>query len=101
MNRPLCGCGNLAEMQGRNKNGNRMYRKRCTTCRRKGQRVKGDHCQLCNFVPIDTIQLDIDHIDGDPSNNNPDNLQTLCANCHRLKTKLNNDWKKYEKVSSL
>jgi 5-methylcytosine-specific restriction endonuclease McrA len=31
-------------------------------------------------------QLDVDHIDGNHRNNNPENLQTLCANCHRLKT---------------
>lgn len=39
-------------------------------------------------------QLDIDHVDGDHTNNNPINLQTLCANCHRLKTFLNKDWVK-------
>ena len=32
-------------------------------------------------------QLDVDHIDGDRHNNNSENLQTLCANCHRVKTK--------------
>lgn len=98
MNRPLCGCGNYRESQGLSKAGNRIYRARCTTCRKKGRRAKADHCQLCNFIPVDSIQLDIDHIDGNPSNNNPENLQTLCANCHRLKTKLNNDWKKHEAV---
>lgn len=49
---------------------------------------------MCGFVPDDLIQLDVDHKDGDPSNNKLSNLQTLCANCHRLKTKKNMDWKK-------
>ena len=41
-----------------------------------------------------TDKREIDHIDNNPSNNDTLNLQTLCANCHRLKSKLNNDWKK-------
>jgi 5-methylcytosine-specific restriction endonuclease McrA len=28
----------------------------------------------------------VDHIDGNHSNNDPANLQTLCKNCHSLKT---------------
>ena len=46
---------------------------------------------MCNFVPVNPCQLDVDHIDGDNKNNNPDNLQTLCANCHRLKTYISGD----------
>lgn len=45
-------------------------------------------CSRCGFVPEDMIQLEVDHIDGNHKNNDPFNLQTLCANCHRLKTKL-------------
>ena len=52
---------------------------------------KKDHCQQCGFNPVHTSQLDVDHIDGDRWNNDPSNLQTLCANCHRLKTHLNDD----------
>lgn len=98
MPRKLCGCGNLACSKGKDKNGNRIYRSDCNTCHRRGKREKKDHCEQCNFIPVDPIQLDIDHIDGDRSNNSLDNLQTLCANCHRLKTKLNNDWKKHEEM---
>ena len=46
---------------------------------------------MCGFVPMHPCQLDIDHIDGCHSNNDHDNLQTLCANCHRLKTHMNGD----------
>jgi len=42
------------------------------------------------------MQLDIDHIDGDHTNEDPSNLQTLCANCHRYKTYLNKDFLKKE-----
>ena len=53
---------------------------------------KKTSCEFCGFLPVHTCQLDVDHIDGNHSNNEPSNLQTLCANCHRLKTFLNKDW---------
>lgn len=52
---------------------------------------KKETCQHCGFIPSHASQLDVDHIDGDRWNNDPDNLQTLCANCHRLKTHLSGD----------
>ena len=48
---------------------------------------KGPVCERCGFVPEHSCQLDVDHIDGDHDNDAPDNLQTLCANCHRLKSR--------------
>lgn len=48
-------------------------------------------CELCGFVPVHICQLDVDHIDGNKKNNSIENLQTLCANCHRLKTHYNKD----------
>jgi hypothetical protein len=51
-------------------------------------------CQSCGFKSEFLCQFDVDHIDGDHTNNCLTNLQTLCANCHRLKTHLNQDWKK-------
>jgi hypothetical protein len=52
---------------------------------------KKEVCELCGFIPVHICQLDVDHIDGNNSNNEESNLQTLCANCHRLKTHLNKD----------
>lgn len=46
---------------------------------------------MCGFVAVDPCQLDVDHIDGNSKNDDPSNWQTLCANCHRLKTKRNRE----------
>lgn len=53
---------------------------------------KKDHCESCGFIPVHSCQLDVDHKNGDHQDNTPDNLQTLCANCHRLKTHMNQDY---------
>ena len=48
----------------------------------------GEHCAICHASPTtqnsSTTQntLDIDHIDGNPSNNHPDNLRLLCRQCN-------------------
>ena len=52
---------------------------------------KKDQCGHCGFIPVHMSQLDVDHIDGNKNNNSPDNLQTLCSNCHRLKTHISGD----------
>jgi hypothetical protein len=99
MNRPLCKCGNVKESNGRRKNGSQLYRSSCVSCRKLAKGTKEDKCSRCGFVPEDMVQLDVDHIDGDRSNNDYLNLQTLCANCHRLKTKQNMNWKKARVLS--
>jgi hypothetical protein len=97
--RRLCGCGNLTMSKGKDPKGQVRYSSRCWTCSRVGRREKKSYCELCNFIALDPVQLDVDHIDNNPSNNDKSNLQTLCANCHRLKTKQNLDWNKnHEKV---
>jgi hypothetical protein len=52
----------------------------------------GDACAICHAIPTTrnptaqnpTTQntLDIDHIDGNPNNNHPDNLRLLCRRCN-------------------
>jgi len=64
----------------------RLFRKRPYRAELKNS------CEECGFIPVHLCQLDVDHIDGNHDNNDPSNLKTLCANCHRLKTLVNEDW---------
>jgi HNH endonuclease len=45
---------------------------------------KGEICSRCGFIPENKKQLDVHHKDHNHENNEVTNLQTLCANCHRL-----------------
>jgi predicted HNH restriction endonuclease len=48
------------------------------------RKYKSIFCVLCGFIPVDSCQLDVHHVDHNHHNNDPNNLQTVCANCHRL-----------------
>jgi len=63
--------------------------------RRRAKALKrlGTVCSDCGFDPVNKCQVDIHHIDGDNKNQDESNLQVLCANCHRLKTLINEDWR--------
>ena len=67
-------------------------RKRANKKARPYTEHKSTFCNHCGFVALHSCQLDVDHIDGNHNNNDVDNLQTLCANCHRLKTALQLNW---------
>jgi 5-methylcytosine-specific restriction endonuclease McrA len=45
---------------------------------------KGYKCESCNIDEWNNIPitLEIDHIDGNSSNNDPSNFRYLCPNCH-------------------
>lgn len=59
------------------------------------QAHKKDYCEKCGpEIKYHHCQLDVDHRDGNKANNDPSNYQTLCANCHRLKTFEEKDWAK-------
>ncbi len=74
--------------------GKGRWKAQCRTCIKKPWTLaKKAKCDACGFVAIHKCQLDVDHIDGNGENHSPDNLQTLCANCHRLKTFVNRDWR--------
>lgn len=99
ISRPICTkCNlNLVKKNGISKKSNTpLYKKYCSPCEGKIYNIKDntyrgykkDKCEKCGFIPIHPCQLDVDHIDGNHSNNNEENLQTLCANCHRLKTQI-------------
>jgi len=65
---------------------------------------KKEHCENCNsilgfectyVIPKGVHSkgiLTIEHWDGNPHNDLPDNLITLCGNCARYKTNLFEDW---------
>ena len=63
-------------------------------------RHRKDHCEnksgFLGFKCTTTIawdgMLEVDHKNGDPSDNRPVNLQTLCSCCHKYKTKINKDY---------
>lgn len=66
---------------------------------------KKEYCENCNgilgydctyVIPKDINSrgiLTLEHWDGNPKNNQPDNLLTLCGNCAQYKTNLYEDWK--------
>lgn len=96
MSRDICkteGCTNLATSVGKRTNGSTKYGNLCSSCKKKPwQSYKGVCCENCGFIPEHPCQLDVDHKDGNKNNNDPSNYQTLCANCHRLKTHLSKDY---------
>jgi hypothetical protein len=83
----LCGVNTVMKQ-------NKLYYKGiCVSCHRKPYTLfKKNYCECCGFIPVHMCQLDVDHIDGNKENNNPENFRTLCANCHRLKTRIEEDY---------
>ena len=45
---------------------------------------RGYKCEVCSISDWEgkPITLQVDHINGDPSNDHPDNLRLICPNCH-------------------
>lgn len=96
-----CGCGRQAISKGRNSKGQRIYGSICSTCREIARSYKLEYCQNCGTFPNSKRDLDVDHIDGNKHNNNPENLQTLCKPCHNQKTVKNGDWRHYKYVQAM
>ncbi len=71
------------------------YDSLCHGCRSQktrcdGNLIKKEVCSSCGSTEIH--RLEVDHIDGNPNNNDKDNLQVLCSDCHKAKTKRNRDF---------
>lgn len=99
MERPICKqCDKRPCQPYKKTSGEIGYISLCSTCKgikfkrgnqnskqRRYRKFKKEVCESCSFIPVHVCQLDVDHIDGNHDNNDPKNLITLCANCHRLK----------------
>jgi len=61
--------------------GNVQYR---NTLRKFIAEAIGYKCNVCGISDWNkkTLTLQVNHIDGDASNNKPDNLELICPNCH-------------------
>lgn len=48
--------------------------------------LRGWRCSDCSIEMWRDVEapLEVDHIDGDPTNNSPENVRLLCPNCHAL-----------------
>ena len=55
--------------------------------------IRGNTCECCGLSTWlnNPITLEVHHINGDRTNNNLDNLQLLCPNCHSFTT----TWRKH------
>ena len=110
--RPNCqidGCNNPAMYMYQYENGTWKWRVRhgkiiCSVHHTQTwhpyKKHRKDYCEnrtgFLGFICTTTIywqgMLQIDHINGDPSDNRTNNLQTLCGCCHAYKTHKNRDY---------
>ena len=81
------GCNGVVRLK-KKKIGWRCYTSELRWRRKKHEYIlhKKDFCEQCLMRPESKCQFDVDHINGNHSDNSISNLMTLCANCHRLKT---------------
>lgn len=68
-------------------NSRKKYRQRAL--KHYGEKCSNLECLLTlKEIPIPKEMLDVDHIDGNRSNDSIENLQVLCVWCHNSKTRL-------------
>jgi hypothetical protein len=117
--RPICinhGCEKPVTFSHKNEKGNRRWRIHCGHCQGasygrqphakgvtpyktgKCTNVDGHLGFLCwqnwGLIPMEFKgRTEVDHKDGDHTNNNLDNLDELCGPCHKYKGQLSGDFK--------
>ena len=117
--RPKCvniNCNRLAEIRTYDENKNvKSCHPFCSNCKdaANGKHpyrdeiipVKKDNCEHpdCRWEKdtFEKYQLDLDHIDGDTFNTDPENFLTLCKNCHFKKSLENGDFKRGKYKSNI
>ena len=116
--RPTCinyGCNKPVAYSRKDEQGNPRWRIHCGHCQKASY---GKHTHASGVIPYKTGRCsntdghlgfgcmikwtkipdwakgmtEIDHIDGDFTNNDPSNLDELCPVCHKLKGQLNGDF---------
>jgi predicted HNH restriction endonuclease len=94
LDRRVCPCGKLSRNAGRDSSGNTRWGVLCSGCHSAYKKDKVLYCQRpgCGFIAEHSVQIHIDHKDGNKHNNKDENLWSLCANCHALKTYVNEEW---------
>lgn len=84
----LCSnCGIRPKQGNGKKNGKTYYKSKCARCTKYPnlkEKAKQDYCSICHNK-YHWIALDCDHI-KQGGGDGYDNLQIICANCHRLKS---------------
>lgn len=54
----------------------------------------GRFCQKCDWAEVNpktkVVPVEVNHIDGNPLNNRPENLEIICPNCHSLTVNFRN-----------
>lgn len=124
---PICvnhGCDQPVTYSNTDKNGNKRYRPHCSHCQaasygkwphrsgvtpfKRGQCDNHDgrlgFACLCNLADAPSWAkglTEIDHIDGDCTNNDPGNLQELCVLCHKLKGQASGDYNGHRSRNSI
>ena len=86
------------------KDGSKQYKRNCSMHNSarwitKYVQEKKTYCEnidgrlgyKCTTTIVSSCQLEVDHVDGNPSNNKSQNLQTLCGCCHSYKTNIMRD----------
>ncbi len=81
-----CGVNPVAK-SGYDRSGEARWKSTCSACHkakygRPWLRFRGEECESCGHRPLFMRALSVHHRDGDNTNNDPDNLSTLCHNCH-------------------
>lgn len=124
--RPICinhGCNEPVCYSKTDKNGNKRWRIHCSHCQAasygkwphrpgvtpyKTGRCNNHDSHLGFPCPTDFSKLpdwakgitEVDHVDGDPYNNSPENLNELCVLCHKLKGHLAGDYNNQKRTAT-